>query len=80
MEATTPEPPPLSIAVDEHFHAWQAFASTDGSTGHLWYPAAPRWHGFPVPAKTWDELLALGLVRILTYGRIDEDEPVVYEL
>jgi hypothetical protein len=56
MEATTPEPPPLSIAVDEH------------------------WHGFTAPAKTWDELLALGLVRILTYGRIGDDEPVVYEL
>ena len=56
---STPEPPPLSIAVDDHGHAWQAFASTDGSGVNLWYPAAPRWGGRSIPAKTWAELDAL---------------------
>ena len=72
--APHPEPPPLSIAVDAHGHAWQAFVTTDGSGVNLWHPASPRWGGFAAPAKTWRELLALGRVRVVTYGRTDVDE------
>lgn len=69
-----PEPPPLSIVVDEYDHAWQAFVSTDGSGVNLWYPAAPRWGGYSIPAKTWDELQALGAVRVVTHGRTEVAE------